>query len=703
MKTKQTILAMAISSAFAGSVQAQTLTTEKYMEKKFTKTGIISAWGRGYTGTGIKIAVLDSGFDIRHSDLLGQVQALRNFNEIVTYNTNTNPNNFRSNLTLTTTWSSHGTQMASIIAGRRDGYGTVGVAPDARLLLAQVGQGIIWNSTQQKWVDNGGGISTTAILQALSWAESMGATVANMSLGSTYDATFQKGVAILAPGVYKSPIAYGTMYGNSQETLQSYANATKNIVMVAAAGNQGLPYAQFPGAFATQVDKNGKLLLGGRMLIVGSVNDKNQISSFSNRAGSLCSNVVGASCKDSYYVKDFYVVAPGESLYGATPNQIAAGNKLTFSTGTSPATAYVSGGVALIKQAWPQLSGAQIVSLVKETATDLGAPGVDEVYGNGLVNFDRATQPKGTLRMAMVAPGVVAGSTSLASTGTAVSGTAGGITASTVLSTVQTVDDIGRHYAVNINKATMANRVQTYQFSNAWLALAPNGYREVTASIGQDYSVKFMQTETGMANELNLYSANTTYSFQVGSMTEKNGFLGNYGQGAMSFGDSNTTYAQIGLAQKFTDTQIFASYGSAVTQPSNGQASMVQFNGTIHSATWKVGISHENIFFKDSTRDKVSLSLINPVTVRRGSATVTAITDYKFNELADGTVEATPVVTSETLSLRPMARPVDLVLGYTVLDRQGSRLAVNLARQFNVAGQAGASASGAGLLFTKLF
>lgn len=702
MKTKMTVLALAVSAAFSGSVQSQT-TTEKYMENKFAKAGIPLAWSRGYTGTGIRVAVLDSGFDIKHSDILGQVVGLANFNEIVTYNTNTNPNNFKANLTLTTTWSSHGTQMASVIAGRRDGNGTVGVAPDSKLLLAQVGQGIVWNSTQKKWVDNGGGISTVGIIKALTWAETMGATVANMSLGSNYDTTFQKGVTLLAPGVYKSPTAYGTMYGNSQATLLSYANATKNIVMVAAAGNQGLPYAQFPGAFATQVDKDGKLLLGGRMLIVGSVNDQNTISSFSNRAGSLCSNVVGTVCKDSYYVKDFYVVAPGESLYGALPNQITAGNKLTFTTGTSPAAAYVSGGVALIKQAWPQLTGAQIVALVKETATDLGAKGVDEIYGYGLVNFDKATQPKGTLRMAMPAPGVTASSTTVSSTGTALSGSAGGITTSTVLSTAQAVDDIGRHYTANLNKATIANRVQTYQFSNAWLALAPNGYREVSLPLSTDYSVKVMQTETGMANELSLYYGNTTYTFQLGSMTERNGFLGNYGGGALSLGDSNTSYAQIGLSQRFDNTEVFASYGSAVTQPNSLASSMIQFNGNIISQTWKMGMAQNNVIFKDTVRDQVSLSIVNPVTVRRGSATITGVTDYKFAELADGTVEATPVVSSETVSLRPTARPVDLVLGYTVMDRQGSRLAVNLARQFNVAGQAGETATGAGVLFTKIF
>jgi subtilisin family serine protease len=144
--------------------------------------------------------------------------------------------------------------MASIAAGIANGVGTVGVAPDAKLLLAQVGSG---GTTV--------GINMAAVLQAMAWADTKGANVINLSLGSTYDANFKAQTVQIAPGIYKAPATYGSMYGNKVSDLTAFATATKSAVIVASAGNSGTGYAQFPGAFATQTDASGNLLLGGRV------------------------------------------------------------------------------------------------------------------------------------------------------------------------------------------------------------------------------------------------------------------------------------------------------------------------------------------------------------------------------------------------------------------------------------------------------
>ena len=56
-------------------------------------------------------------------------------------------------------------------------------------------------------------------------------------------------------------------------------------------------------------------------------------------------------------------------------------------SGTSMAAPHVSGAVAVMKEKWPNLTGAQIVDLILSSATDLGASGTDEVYGVGLLNM----------------------------------------------------------------------------------------------------------------------------------------------------------------------------------------------------------------------------------------------------------------------------------------------------------------------------
>ena len=69
-------------------------------------------------------------------------------------------------------------------------------------------------------------------------------------------------------------------------------------------------------------------------------------------------------------------------------------------SGTSMAAPVVSGAAAVLKGAFPNLTARQVVDILLRTATDLGAPGTDPVYGRGLVNLARALQPIGPTRAA---------------------------------------------------------------------------------------------------------------------------------------------------------------------------------------------------------------------------------------------------------------------------------------------------------------
>jgi subtilisin family serine protease len=401
-------LALILSLAFSGIAQSQT-TAGNFESKEISTVlkagGVDQAWARGYTGKGVLIGVIDQGFDITHADFTGSIAASRNFNPTVAKTSGT-----------TVTWGLHGTQMASIAAGNINSGGTAGVAPDARLILAQAGQG-----------GSSSSLDSNAVRQALDWVSLNGAHVINMSFGSNFDTNFQKGIALLSPnqsGVWVAPSSYGSMYSYTATDMAGYKVATdRGSILVASAGNQGLPYAAFPGAFATQVDKNGNLVLGGRMLIVGATDSTGTtIASFSNRAGHICTNLSGSQCNDPYRVKDFFVVAPGMQVYGAAPNQMNIGtNGAIPVNGTSPSAAYVSGGIALMKQAWPQLRPEQLVAVVLNTAKDLGAKGVDDVYGHGMVDFDAATRPMGAVVLAnaskLTGSGPTGKTIALASTG----------------------------------------------------------------------------------------------------------------------------------------------------------------------------------------------------------------------------------------------------------------------------------------------
>jgi len=673
---KKTLVAVSVLSAL--SVSQSVASEQRQITSFLTKIGAPAAWNRGITGQGSVVAVIDNGFDLTHADLRGQVLEFRNFQGGRVEN-----------------WAVHGTQMASIVAGARNGVGTVGVAPDARLLLAQVGFG----GTNTYF-------NMTAMRSAMTWADQKGAHVVNISASTNFDTVFRRDIRQLAqPGVFQAPATYGSLYGQSQTTLNQFAAANKNSVIVAAAGNQGLPYAAFPGAFATQVDSQGKLLLGGRMLIVGSVNSRNTISTFSNRAGHICTRQVSNFCLDPYRVKDFFVVAPGESVTAATANQIRAGDTAGVSTGTSPAAAMVSGGMALMKQAWPQLRANQMVTLVLKTARDLGAPGPDEVYGHGLVDFDRATQPQGRV---VYTPAILQG--------TAVSGTAATAsvrTSSTVssvlqssdtLKRVQVVDSYGRNYTADFTRAISLNANAAAVSTSPFLALSGNGYREATAAVDQNLQMTVMGGDQGMALQFDSRTGPRTVSYQMGSMRQQDGFLDNYSQGLMGFGHSTTTWAMIGATEETAQGfGVTARLGVAVTDTGRRSDSLVSLSPKIYSDTWSLGVFQRNLLLQGRQSDQLSLQIQAPVAVRRGSATVTAVTGYSYEEDTAGEYMAIPEIESETLSLRSAKRPMDLVLAYSADLGRDSEFGLQLIRQFNRVGSMSPVTDTVSVKYTKRF
>ena len=117
--------------------------------------GVPAAWAAGYTGAGLKAAVLDSGIDQDHPDFAGRIVEVRNFTDAVDANDDFG----------------HGTHVASILAGSGAASGGAfrGVAPDAELLIGKVCPASF--------------CPESSILAGMSWAAHAGADVVNMSLG----------------------------------------------------------------------------------------------------------------------------------------------------------------------------------------------------------------------------------------------------------------------------------------------------------------------------------------------------------------------------------------------------------------------------------------------------------------------------------------------------------------------------------------
>ncbi|MBB5958325.1 subtilisin family serine protease [Saccharothrix tamanrassetensis] len=121
------------------------------LDRSTAQIGAPAAWSAGYTGKGVKVAVLDGGVDGAHPDLAGQEIAERNFTEEPDATDN----------------DGHGTHVAATIASKHAEYR--GVAPDAQILDGKV---CVQGGCAESW-----------ILDGMQWAADQGADVVNLSLG----------------------------------------------------------------------------------------------------------------------------------------------------------------------------------------------------------------------------------------------------------------------------------------------------------------------------------------------------------------------------------------------------------------------------------------------------------------------------------------------------------------------------------------
>ena len=147
--------------------------------------------------------------------------------------------------------------------------------------------------------------------------------------------------------------------------------------------------ANLPGPLSAAFIGNKQL--EGIWLSVVATDRHNRITSFSNGCGeaaNYCLAAPGARIISSVYSED-----------GEFNGYLSTTGYAQFS-GTSMAAPVVSGAAAVLKGAFPNLTARQVVDILLRTATDLGAPGTDPVYGRGLVNLARALQPIGPTRAA---------------------------------------------------------------------------------------------------------------------------------------------------------------------------------------------------------------------------------------------------------------------------------------------------------------
>ena len=353
--------------------------------------GAITAWSLGATGAGITIGIVDAGLDTSNPEFSGRIAAASA--DVV------------GQRGLVNNDSDHGTAVALVAAAARNNVGIMGIAYGATIAAFRADTaGSCATSTGCSFADSD-------IATGVNAAISAGAKVINLSLGGGTPST----------GV----------------TTAIARAAAAGIVVVVAAGNDATAN---PDAFASAVRAAGN----GNVIIAGSVNSSNVISSFSDKAGTEAAN---------------YLAALGEGICCAYANgtiKTTTTNGQTYVTvynGTSFAAPQIAGAVALVRQYFPNLTAKQAVSLLLSTATVEGTGAGDTTYGAGVLNIARAFTAQGTTSLAGASSRQVA----LGNTSIATSPAMGDAAARGSLSTV-VLDSYGRAFSVDLG-ASVRNAV----------------------------------------------------------------------------------------------------------------------------------------------------------------------------------------------------------------------------------------------------
>ncbi|MGK5671891.1 S8 family serine peptidase [Micromonospora sp. URMC 106] len=295
--------------------------------------GAPTAWQAGYTGKGVKVAIIDTGIDDTHPDLAGTVVSERNFIPAGRPGGGT-PDDAKDG-------HGHGTHVASIVTGS-------GAASDGRYRGVAAGVDL----AIAKALDDNGGGTDSEIIAAMEWAAGpQDAAIVSMSLGG--GAT--DGTDPLSLAVNDLTAEHGTLF-------------------VIAAGNDG------PGA--------GTVAAPGAAdaaLTVGAVDANDQLASFSSRGPRL----------GDFAIKP-EITAPGVNTVAARAAGTTMGTPLndryTAASGTSMATPHVAAAAAILAQQHPDWTNSQLKTALVGSAASVS--GTVYEHGAGRLDVGRAvTQP----------------------------------------------------------------------------------------------------------------------------------------------------------------------------------------------------------------------------------------------------------------------------------------------------------------------
>ena len=308
----------------------------------------------GHNGSGVKVAVVDTGIASSHAEFGRTIYGMDFGGSTNGYGSDEN---------------GHGTHVASIIAGDRDGSGMRGVAYEATLYDYRVAN------------DAGSLVGLNNKIPVFNQHVVDNIKVSNNSWAS--------------PNAEINEYSEATLRAAIPNTILAAKNAVDNgTLFVFAAGNDSANHSNIWGGLGYRISE-----LTDAWLTVVSVGPNNKETNYTNRCG-----IAASIC----------VTAPGGGDSQSTKGIYAADNDGGYIrlSGTSMAAPHVSGLAAALMSKFPSLTNKQIATRIKTTSSldnltsstgrtlaSHGEAYMQSVFGHGLVNANAASASIGSLNM----------------------------------------------------------------------------------------------------------------------------------------------------------------------------------------------------------------------------------------------------------------------------------------------------------------
>jgi len=308
------------------------------------RIGVENVWDLGFKGEGVIVAVLDSGLDLSHPELVNNLWLnMLEFYGVPGVDDDGNGivddingwDYVNSDNNITDDYG-HGTHVAGILGAEQNEEGIIGITPNIKIMGLKV-------------LDNNGFGDLQDLASAIYYAVNHGAQIINMSLAAATG---------VMPLYLSKAIDYAYKAG---------------CVLVAAAGNASADVANYIPANSDKV------------ITVSATEHGDTFADYSNYGNEIDVTAPGSGILSLH--------ADGTDMYGDGNHYVPMGDSdalYYWANGTSMATPFVAGLAALLYQSDWTRSSEEIMRRILGTAEDIGAEGFDNYLGYGMIDATSA-------------------------------------------------------------------------------------------------------------------------------------------------------------------------------------------------------------------------------------------------------------------------------------------------------------------------